>query len=412
MRTYEKYKPSGIDWIGDIPEHWGTQRLKYFARILNGQDHKGVWDEDGEYPIMGTGGEFGRGNSYLHRGPSVLLGRKGTIDKPIFVDFPFWSVDTAYFTEIYPETHPRYFFYLCRNIQFDKIKYGSAVPSMTQEVLNQVLFPVPSLEEQTAIADYLDKETARIDEVVGKKKRLIELLKEERLAIINQAVTRGLDPNAKLKPSNIEWLGDIPEHWTSSKVRFVARVVRGASPRPAGDPEFFDGDHTPWITVAEVTKHDQKFIVEVSEYLTEEGAKRSRFVDIGTLLLSNSGATLGVPKILKVGGCINDGSVAFLDLNPEVSIDFLYYFFVSHTEIYRELAAGSGQPNLNTDIVKSTPFSFPSIPEQSKIVQHIEERIWQIEATAGKVEKEIGLLNEYRTALISEVVTGRIDVRN
>ena len=122
MTRYEKYKPSGIEWIGEIPEHWEVKRLKRFAKICNGQDHKTVYDLDGKYPIMGSGGEFGRANAFLHPGPSVLLGRKGTVDKPRYVDFPFWSVDTAYFTDIFSITNPRFFFYLCATIKFDLYK--------------------------------------------------------------------------------------------------------------------------------------------------------------------------------------------------------------------------------------------------------------------------------------------------
>ncbi|MBM3437180.1 MAG: restriction endonuclease subunit S, partial [Bacteroidetes bacterium] len=131
MNPYPKYKPSGIEWIGEIPSHWELKKFKYLAKILNGQDHKNVWDDNGLYPIIGTGGEFGRANQFLHEGPSVILGRKGTIDKPQYLMTPFWTVDTAYFTDIPFRTNPRFFFYCCMTIQFDLCKYGSAVPSMT-----------------------------------------------------------------------------------------------------------------------------------------------------------------------------------------------------------------------------------------------------------------------------------------
>ena len=110
MRKYSKYKPSNIEWIGDIPEHWEIKVLKRLAKICNGQDHKKVWDANGQFPIIGTGGTFGYTDSYLHEGPSVILGRKGTIDKPQYMEAPFWSVDTAYYTDIFPSTNPRYFF--------------------------------------------------------------------------------------------------------------------------------------------------------------------------------------------------------------------------------------------------------------------------------------------------------------
>ncbi len=133
MERYEKYKDSGVEWIGEIPEGWEIKPLKRFAAICNGRDHKDVWDINGEYPIIGSGGIFGRANKYLYNKTSVILGRKGTIDKPQFITEPFWSVDTAYYTNIYESTDSKFFYYLCLTINFDLYKYGSAVPSMTLE---------------------------------------------------------------------------------------------------------------------------------------------------------------------------------------------------------------------------------------------------------------------------------------
>lgn len=412
MRKYDNYKDSGIEWIGEIPEHWEVKKLKRLAKIVNGQDHKNVWDSSGKYPIIGTGGEFGKANTYLHKGPSVILGRKGTIDKPQYIDTPFWSVDTAYFTDIYQSVNPKLFYYLCTTINFDLHKYGSAVPSMTQEVLTQIPFVIPNtIEEQTAIASYLDRKTAEIDELIADKKRLLELYEEEKTAIINQAVTQGINPDVPMKDSGVEWLGEIPEHWEVKKIGHCGKIVRGGSPRPSGDPRYFMGDFIHWITVKEVTNATGKYVVGSEEFLTEEGSKLSRIIEPETLLLSNSGATLGVPKISKIKGCINDGSVAFPELRPFLNRDYLYYFFESHTKIYREQMAGNGQPNLNTEIIKSTFIPLPNtIEEQIKIVEFIEAETQKVEAKKSKTEKLIELLTEYRTALISEVVTGKIKV--
>jgi type I restriction enzyme S subunit len=121
-----------------------------------------------------------------------------------------------------------------------------------------------------------------------------------------------------MKSSGIEWLGEIPVHWILRKISHFCRVVRGGSPRPAGDPRFFGGNYCPWITVGEITKDENKFLEVVSEYLTPEGIKHSRYLPKGTLVLTNSGATLGVPKILRINGCINDGLVAFLNLKKKL----------------------------------------------------------------------------------------------
>ncbi|MDB9445095.1 restriction endonuclease subunit S [Anabaena sp. CS-542/02] len=186
-------KDSGVQWLGNIPEHWEVKRLKHFAKICNGRDHKDVWDDNGKYPIIGSGGIFGSSNQFLHNKPSVLLGRKGTIDKPQFIDVPFWTVDTAYYTDIFDTTDSRFFYYLCLTIDFDLYKYGSAVPSMTQEKLSQIIFTNPPLEEQKAIAQYLDQKTAEIEQQKTKIQSTIEILQEYRTALITKAVTGKID---------------------------------------------------------------------------------------------------------------------------------------------------------------------------------------------------------------------------
>ena len=148
-------------------------------------------------------------------------------------------------------------------------------------------------------------------------------------------------------------IGKIPIEWDCVRVSRIATVVRGASPRPAGDSRYFNGDYIPWITVAEVTNSNGIYINSTETYLTEEGSKQSRIVEKGTLLLSNSGATLGIPKITNIKGCINDGSVAFYDL--KLGKKYLLYVFSSYTEELRKQRQGYGQPNLNTDLIKPKP---------------------------------------------------------
>ena len=194
-----KYKKTGNEWVSIIPEHWDFRRLKNFAEIGSGQDQKGIENDNGKYSIYGTGGLMGKTNEFLYKGPSVILGRKGTIDNPFYVTEPFWTVDTAYYTKIKKNVDPRFFFYCCLTIQFDYYKYGSAVPSMSQRDLNQIRLPYPPPEEQKIIADYLDTQTAKITHFIQSKQRFIELLKEQRQSIITHAVTKGIDEKTKMK---------------------------------------------------------------------------------------------------------------------------------------------------------------------------------------------------------------------
>jgi type I restriction enzyme, S subunit len=182
-------KNSAIEWIGEVPEHWEIKHLKDLAEIKGGKDSKVVDVETGGYPVYGSGGIFGRASQYLHNKPSVLLGRKGTIDKPLFVTEAFWSVDTMFYTDIKNNVYPKFFYYQCLTIQFGLYQYGSAVPSMAQNVLRQILLPTPPPSEQKTIADYLDTKTAQIDQIIQTINTQIEKLKELRKTLINDVVT-------------------------------------------------------------------------------------------------------------------------------------------------------------------------------------------------------------------------------
>lgn len=412
MKKYDKYKDSGIEWIGEIPEHWEVKSLKRLAKICNGQDHKEVWDENGIYPIFGTGGEFGKANKYLHKGTSVLLGRKGTIDKPQYIQEPFWSVDTAYYTEIKPDVNPKLFYYLCTTIRFDFYKYGSAVPSMTQEVLSQIPFPISlSYEEQTAIANYLDRKTAEIDQLIDAKKRLIELYHEEKTAIINQAVTKGINPNAKMKDSGIEWLGEIPEHWEVKRLKTMARVQTGGTPKIQGaQKDYFSEGTINWFTPGDFNEDGN---LKGSNRKVNKSAVLDNEVEVfpeKSVYLVCIGATLG-----KVGICNEVGTsnqqINIIVFDKEKTIpEFGYYYILGNKEMILNEADYTTLPIFNQSKTKNLLIALPHYNEQQSIVHHIETECSRIDTKIERTQRLIELLAEYRTALISEVVTGKVKV--
>jgi type I restriction enzyme, S subunit len=188
-----KMKDSGMELLGFVPECWEVTPLKWLAVIHNGKDYKDGEVDEGGYPVIGSGGEFKRASQYLFNGESVLLGRKGTIDRPLYINGPFWTVDTMYYTVIGPKSVGKYLYYCSLNIQFDRYSTSTALPSMTQEVLGQIKFAVPAIQEQKRIVAYLDSETTRIDNLISKTESSISLLKERRSALITAAVTGQID---------------------------------------------------------------------------------------------------------------------------------------------------------------------------------------------------------------------------
>ncbi len=193
LDAFVPMKDSGVEWLGEMPEHWEINKLKFLAKIHGGKDQKNVMSDDGEFPVYGSGGIFGYASQYLYEGESVLLGRKGTVDKPLIVTGKFWTVDTMYFTKIGTQTNSKWFYYLCLTIRFDYYQYGSTIPSMTQEDLHNISFATPTYDEQETIANYLDITSSKIDNLVTKSTQAIELLKEKRTALISAVVTGKID---------------------------------------------------------------------------------------------------------------------------------------------------------------------------------------------------------------------------
>jgi type I restriction enzyme, S subunit len=202
-------------------------------------------------------------------------------------------------------------------------------------------------------------------------------------------------------------LPELPEGWCWGTVEQVGNVVRGASPRPAGDPRFFGGSHTPWITVGSLTGDRTMFLNEVSLFLTEEGRLRSRYVEPGTLLLTNSGATLGVPKITLIGGCINDGSVAVEWLENPLK-EFVYYHLATLTRKLRSINQGAAQPNLNTTIVKNLAIPLPPPEEQAQVCRMLQDALADSERLSATLSTAETRTQTLRQAILKLAFEGRL----
>lgn len=393
MKKYDSYKDSGIEWIGEIPSHWDVKKIKFISKICNGQDQKAVLDEYGIYPIYGSGGIFGKANSYLFDKPSVLLGRKGTIDKPQYVEVPFWTVDTSYYTKIHKGFSVRLFYYLCTTINFELYKYGSAIPSMTQGHLNEIKFAIPkSFDEQVSLANYLDHKTTKIDNLIAKKESLIQLLEEERVSVITQAVTNGLDPNVPMKDSEVDWLGEIPEHWEIKRMRFLCEITTGGKDTENRE----DSGLYPFYVRSQT-------IERISSYSFD-----------GEAILT-AGDGVGVCKVWHyVNGRFDFHQRVYMMSNFKFVLGkyLFYYLKENFGKEVMKLSAKSTVDSLRRPMFQNFMIPFGTLQEQEQIVLKIEKEEIRIQNIIDKTQEEIQLLIEYKVALISEVVTGKVDVRN
>jgi len=399
FKLYPEYKDSGIDWLGKVPEHWKIGRLKHLATIRNGRDHALVEAECGPYPVIGSGGQFSRATSYLYDGVSVLFGRKGTVDKPLYVKGRFWTVDTMFYSEInHSIADDKYLFYCALTIPFDYYATNTALPSMTQRELSNHAMNIPPKKEQAQVALFLDHETARMDELIAEQKRLIELLKEKRQTVISHAVTKGLDPNAPMKDSGIEWLGEVPEHWDIKKQKRLVRLVT----RKIKTGQFY-------VALENIESWTGCFI-EAENIYEGEGVS----FDKGDILFGKLRPYLAKAWLAdRAGIAVGDFFIIRTDLN-EIDPEYLqkYLLTPSCLDFLNSTTIGAKMPRISWNVFSVLRVPVPPLGEQEAIVSILNAEITKIDSLIKEAEKTIDLMKERRSALISAAVTGKIDVRD
>lgn len=391
-----------------------TQQLRRLARIKNGSDHSQVQDDLGEFPVYGSGGEFARASRPLYSGPSVLLGRKGTIDRPLLVDGEFWTVDTMFCAQPYATVNPTFLYYACTTIPFDLLSTSTALPSMTQGDLNAVRLPAPETETQRLIAEFLDRETAKIDALIDKQEQLIATLREDRAVTITEAVTNGLDPTCELVKSDSGWIDSFPAHWGETKLKWNVSTVTSGS---RGWAQYYSDDGEYFIRIGNLTRgsigFDDSNVQRVSVPLHAEGSRT--MTRKGDLLFSIT-AFLGSVAVVDehhVGAFVSQ-HVALARLTGS-SLDPNYVGYTMLSELgqrqLKEQAYGGTKVQLSLDDIRSIALLLPPKEEQTSIVSFLDSRCAQIDALIAKSTAMIETLREYRSALITNAVTGKIDVR-
>ncbi|PIN75640.1 type I restriction endonuclease subunit S [Candidatus Woesearchaeota archaeon CG10_big_fil_rev_8_21_14_0_10_37_12] len=437
LKPYPKYKDSGVQWIGEIPEEWGVKKLKIVADVnISNIDKKSSDFEpyvklcnytDVYYNDFITSDIIFMVATASHQQISKLRLKEGDvlitkdseeaddIAIPALVKETFKDVVCGYhLAHIRPnklELLGSYLFRLfkSKNVSdyFTLNANGVTRFGISTYPIKNVQILLPSLPEQEKMITFLDSKTSQFDQTIEKDKQLIELLKEKRTALINHVVTKGLDKNAKMKDSGIDWIGEIPEGWSTRRIDKLSKVSRGASPRPIDDPIYFDekGEYS-WVRIADVSSSD-RYLEESSEKLSVLGKSLSVALESGRLFVSIAG-TVGKPIITKIKCCIHDGFVYFKNL--KVNNEYLYYIFIGE-QAYLGLGKWGTQLNLNTETIGLIAIPLPDDKEQHQIVQYLDKETSKIDQIIKKIEEKINLMEEYKKSLIHHVVTGKIDVR-
>lgn len=429
MKGYENYKDSGVEWIGKIPEHWVISKYKFSVNILSGFPFKSeLFSKEKGVPLIrirdissGTIETFYDGDyseDYIVKKDDLVVGMDGDFN------VRWWNNVNALLNQrccsiksIEEVSVLRFLFYVIPNDLkiINDLAYYTTVKHLSNNDLYNRNLILPSLEEQTKIAAFLDYKTSLIDATIEKKKRLIELLKEKRQAIINEAVTKGLSPITPMKDSGVDWLGEIPEHWEVKRLRHIGFCQNGVS--QAG--EYF-GSGFPFVSYGDVYKNEVlPFEVKGLANSTEDDKIRFS-VEKGDVFFTRTSET--IEEIGIASTCLqtieNAVFAGFLIkfrpfkniLDPNFS---KYYFrsFIPRHFFVKEMNLVT-RASLSQDLLKNLPIILPSLEEQLEIAKSIEKVSCIIDKSITSIKLAIEKLQTYRQSLISEAVTGKIDVRD
>lgn len=425
MRKYDSYKDSGIEWIGEIPSHWDTARMKFHLDYQKGKNPKELKFSENENSEVYLAMDYLRGNpkqmlyvedveNYIlvHDNEILLLWDGSNAGEFVLSKKGILSSTMAILSLNNIQKDFSWYFLKHFEPQLKESTIGMGVPHVNGEELKNAFLVAPTPEEQTAIAAYLDRKTAEIDELIADKKRLLELYEEEKAAIINQAVTKGINPDAPMKDSGIEWLGEIPEHWETSPLKYLGKFINGFS--------FKSTDfETTGVRVLKISNiqhmridwSDESFIDEIF-YETHENFRvlENDLVFALTRPIISTGIKVALidttePILLNQRNSIYRPT--------DINVKWFYYIILSSNfiqEFDSRIDKTGQQPNISSNDIGEIKITIPNEDEQYEIISFIDAVCSEIENKRVKTQKLIDLLTEYRTALISEVVTGKIKV--
>lgn len=416
-KPYPKYKDSGVEWLGDIPAEWSILRLKYICRFAYGDALSQETRCEGHIPVYGSNGVVGVHDSPNTKAPVVIVGRKGSFGRVSYSERPAFVIDTAYFVDKNTTTQPlRWIYYLLQTLELDAISKDTGVPGLSREDAYSKIALLPKGEELDTISAFLDHEVAHIDTIISKQEHLINLLEEKRISIISHAVTKGLNPDAPMKDSGVEWLGNMAFHWKKSNVKFaINSIEQGWSPqcysREAIDEEY-GVLKVGCVNGGNFDEQENKALpIELPPELQYE-------IKEGDVLISRANVRSLVGGIAIVRNLTKKlllcDKLYRVSLRECVDKQFFVYALSSGMARFQyernSTGASDTMQNVSQETVKNLCILLPPLNEQKTIVAYLEHELSKIDAIISKTRQAIALAKERRTAIISAAVTGKICV--
>lgn len=425
MLRYERYKPSGVAWLGNIPSHWNARRnIGVFderkeadqpdMELLSVTINRGVIKQDEITAKKDSSNEdkskykVVRQNDLAYNKMRMWQGAIGASDHDGIVS-PAYVVlrprDALY---------SRHYHYLYRTEAFiaeaNRHSYGLCLDmnSLRYEDFKAIYSPVPPREDVVRIVAFLDQKTAEIDAAIAKKKRMIELLQEQKIILINQAVTRGLNPDVPMRDSAVDWIGAIPAHWRASGLSYQAAIFAGGTP-DRSRPRYWGGD-IPWLKTGEV-----KFnrIQGAEEHITIAGLRNSaaKIAPADTLLMAmyGQGVTRGRVAILDIPAAFNQACIA-IKFSDNITTEFGFFYFYGAYSFLRDSGNETSQMNLSSGAISKFKITIPPKQEQEAICRHLREAVGRMAKTEAAQNQAIAKLQEMKQSLIADAVLGSFKV--
>lgn len=422
FKPYGKYKDTEYDWLGNVPSHWERLSIRSITELSNKRN-----GTRNDLELLSVYREYGvikkSSRDDNHNVESEDLSNYKYVDSGYLVlnKMKMWQgslgvskyegiVSPAYIVcKLTGELNSSYINYLLRaavyKTIYNRLSYGVRVGQwdMRYDDFKNIKVYLPPKEEQDQIVRYLDSKLAKINKYIKNKKKLVELLKEQKQAIINQAVTKGLDPNAKMKPSGIEWLGDIPEGWEVRRLKTVVRNIANTTTKKENDEIY--------IGLENVDSWSGRIINVSIESVFDSQAKK---FNKNNILFGKLRPYLAKVTMPCQNGVCSGEFLVLEKISDNVLDKYVEYFLRSKSviDLISRSTYGAKMPRAEWNFIGNIKMGFPPLCEQQKIVAYIIRKIHAIDKTIERINKEIDLITEYRTSLISAVVTGKVDVRN
>lgn len=414
MHKYNEYKNSDIEWIGQIPSHWNTIRLKYLCSIETGDKDTINAVDDGVYPFFVRSQTIEKINSYTKDCEAVLTAGDGVGVGKVFhyINGKFDFHQRVYMFNKFKHITGKYFFTYLLNNFYKVVLDGNAkntVDSLRLPLISNFIFTIPPIYEQYEIDNYLDQQTAKIDELVQKQNKLIDLLHEKKKSLINHVVTNGLNPDVQMKDSGIEWLGQIPLHWQVKKLKHVGTAIIGLT----YSPDDIVDDTTNGILVLRSSNVQEGVLsFEDNVYVNMDIPKDLLVQENDILICSRNGSRALIGKNAKIDkstvGCTFG---AFMTIFRSNHNNFIYYILNSSLfDFQSSMFLTSTINQLTTGNLNNFEFPLPSREEQKQIAEYLDKQTVKIDQLINKAKSMVELLKEHKQSLINNVVTGKIKV--